>query len=322
MSPAPLSLDQALANIKAGGIQDATETDKLIALKRMEIESEDRRADRAEKERTRAEERAGKSDLWKTLATVLGPVVIGMLNKPAIDPALIAIIGGKNSSEEMKQFLEMQRQQSAIQMETLTKSMLHIMEVKDSMNEKMMERAVEAAESGDNDSGIVGVLKQVANIAGPLMAQGRENQAQALPAPPANATANQPAQAKTPPPPPALVVLKTLRNIYTNDMTPKQLRTAKASLVVVILQDDQLVEALLTEDENALITYCTPIVMADKMLAEWIRVPANDTKKAAAEWLVDFVKDELIPRVDYEINGDSDDNEKQDELNASNTSNV
>ncbi len=310
----PQTIDDMLANLTEGEKNDSSNIDKLLALKRLEIEEKKEERAANERERARAEERAGKSDLLKTLATIGAPIIASMLNKPSIDPALIAILGGKNSGEEMKAMLEMSRQQAAMQMETLTKSLMHIMEVKDAMNEKIMERAIEAAESGDNDTGLVGVLKQVASIAGPLMAQGQANQAAKLPAPNAAAATEATPPAKRQPDPPALVVLRTLKNIYTGTMTDRQLRTVKASLVVVILQDDTLIEALLSDDENALISYCTPVVMGDKELAAWINTPATSEKKAAAEWLVDFVKDELVPRVDYEINGDS----EPEELNESN----
>lgn len=316
----PQSIDDMLANLTEGEKQDSSNIDKLLALKKLEIE--EKREERAanERERARAEERAGKSDLLKTLATIGAPIIASMLNKPAIDPTLMAVLAGKNNGDEFKSMMEMSRQQAAMQMETLTKSLLHIMEVKDTMNEKIMERAIEAAESGDNDSGLVGVLKQVASIAGPLMNQAQTNKPPVLPAPNADGTAAVEKQTtqKRPMDPPALVVLRTLKNLYGGTLTERQTRTAKASLVVVILQDDALVNALLSDDENALVAYCTPIVMGDKELAAWINTPATSDKKAAAEWLVDFVKDELVPRIDYEINGDAEDDADPEELNKEN----
>ena len=323
------TIDEMLANLQDGKKSDDSSTDKLIALKKLEMQEKREEREAAEKERLRSEERAGKSDMLKTVLTIFAPVVVGMMNKPAIDPSLLAIITGKNSGEEMKTFLEMQRQQAAMQMETMTKSMLHIMEVKDAMNERIMEKAVEAAESGENDSGILGVLTQVAKIAGPLMNAQPAQAAQ--PAQGQHVPQGQPAQPARrieAPAAPALVVLRTLKNIHQGAMTDKQLRMAKASLVVVILQDDALVAALLSDDKDALVSYCAPIVMGDKALNDWITLPSLGGNLSPAEWLVEFVQNELVPRVDYEINGDQDDNADDtddaksgspEELNASNT---
>ncbi len=323
----PPSIDQILANLQDGAKEDSSSIDKLIALKRLEMEESRQTREASERERARAEERAGKSDLMKTLATIAAPIIAAMMNKPAIDPALVAILGGRNSGEELKQFMEISREQARMQLDTTVASLTKIMEVKDAMNERIMEKAIEAAESGENDNGIMGILSQVAKIAGPILSApaAQPAQAPALPGPQAGQPAAPQQAPRKPADAPALVVLRTLRKIHQEPMTPKQLRTAKASLVVVILQDDALVEALLADDENALVSYCTPIVLADKALAEWINLPAFGDKKSSAEWLVDFVKDELVPRVDYEINGDSDDDaddagdKTQDELNASNT---
>ncbi len=318
-APNNVSLDQALENLTKGNEQDASAVDKLVAIRRLELEAEERRAERAERAARADQERQGKSELWKTLAVIGGPIIAALMNKPAIDPALIAIIGGRNNGDELKNFMEISRQQSQMQLETTISSLTKIMEVKDAMNERIVEKAIEAAENGDNDQGIMGVLMQVAKIAGPILQQQPTAQAPAaaLPAPQVTDSKPAPAQQQQPrasAPSPAFVALDTMRRIHSGTMTDKQVRIAKASLTVVIINDDKLVEALLSDDENAVISYCTPILMGNKELAAWIQLPAVGDKKAPAEWLVDFVKDEIIPRIDYEVNGP-----EPEELNEANT---
>lgn len=314
------SFDQILTNLSESERQNVSDTDKLIALKKLEIEAEDRRAERSERERARAEEKSSKNDMMKTFATLLAPVFVNLMNKPAIDPAIASILAGRNNSDDFKSMMEMQRQQAAIQMETLTKSMLSIMEVKDSMNERLIEKAIEGAESNDSDTGILGIFNQVAKIAAPLLsapAQSVAPEPLAISHTAHAANANPPAPAPRPVQEPVAVILHTMRRMQLGQLNAKQARTALPSMVVVALQDEKLVEAIMHDDQNVLISYCTPTVMQSTELSQWVQ--AN----GVADWLSEFVENELKPRIAYEIDEpDSDDENEPPELNAGNVAPV
>jgi len=299
--------DTVMNNLTNAAHGDKTDLEKLFQLKKLDIDAEDRRVTRELDAERRSEERSNKSDMWKNAITLLGPVFLQMMTKPAIDPALLAIITNQsgNKMDDMKSLLEMQRQQASIQMETMIAGMTQIMTVKDAMNEKLIEKAMEG---GDQDTGVMGMLSQAMKFAEPLLTKKdaiavTPSDSAANPANPAMKTLGH-ERAAIP-----VVVLRSLMKIRSGELTPKQTRAAYPAIVATILQDDGLTAAVMgaqADDGQALINYCATFVLQTPDIQKWI----SQTKDAQfnGEWLQEIILNEIEPRVSAEM----DDGEEED----------
>lgn len=315
-TPNPARFDSVLSDLTAAQGAAASDVDKQLMLVKAQAELEDRRAAREEKARLDARASESRMQLLTTLATVFGPVLAGMVNRPAVPPELLAIIasGNKGSSmEDIKAMLEMQRTQATIQQEALVSGFKSVMATKDELSAMMLEKALEMG-GGDNDDSIMGWLKDITKAAVPaLLNHKAEQPAPAIPGP-QGASIPQAHAAGNPPPatqrpnvrgmPPVLVVLKMMQQYRLGAFPAKeQQRIVKANMVSVILQDPQLSDLLNHADKTGadpVLHYCKPYVAKDPELVAFFTNGANQ------EWTVRFVEEILVPRIQDEMEDEDD----------------
>lgn len=315
-TPNPARFDNVLSDLTAAAGAAASDVDKQLMLVKAQAELEDRRAAREEKARQDARSSESRMQLLTTLATVLGPVLAGMVNRPAVPPELLAILAGGNkgsSMEDIKAMLEMQRTQATIQQEALVSGFKSVMATKDELSAMMLEKALEMG-GGDNDDSIMGWLKDITKAAVPaLLNHKAENPTPALPAqqshtvPQAHAAGNPPPAQQRPNVrgmPPVVVVLKMMQQYRLGAFPAKeQQRIVKANMVSVILQDPQLSDLLNHADKTGadpVLNYCKPYVAKDADLVAFFTNGANQ------EWTVRFVEEILVPRIQDEMEDEDD----------------
>ncbi len=315
MSPPSSAVDALLSNLNRAAENEQTDTDKAIALKKLEFELEERRAQRGEQERVRADERAGKSKLMEIAISVLGPAVVAMLTKPAIAPELMAMLMNNkgNGAEETKNWLEMQRAQSDMQLQTMLKGMMGFMELKDNLNQKLLDRAMENGDGGE-ETGVLGWLDRLGKVATPVLERMAAKPVEVVAANPALPAQAAPRGERKKP---VVVILETLVKIHGGTLSEKQARVAVPSMVSVILQDEGLTAALLDDNQDTLISFCKPYIVTSAELVEWIR--GNTNGAAHVEWLVNFIQTKLVPRVRAEVENEFDDDGSDDDGDKQNT---
>jgi hypothetical protein len=312
MSDVP-DLDAVLERFKEGGKAEATDLDKLLAIKKLELDAAERRLAQEKEDRRTEREEARRAETMKMIIGLGSTLLPALLNKPTMDPALLAMLSNRNGADEFKNMMEMQRQQAAQSMESLKTALLGIMSTKDEMHKRLLEDALERAEDGGGESsgGFAGTLRELRLSLGALGGAGilagaasAPAPAPALPAPSANGENPPPRPAPRAPAHPVVTVMRQLKLFQEGKVTKPAL--ARAALVTVVLQDDELARLITAGDGNELFSYCAPHVGQHADLMQWIQIPG------VAEWLELFIGDRLAPLVEEAMDdGEGDDGEDE-----------
>lgn len=312
-TPNASRFDSVLGDLTGAAAAAQTDTDKLIVLEKLRMENEERRAMREEKARADANATTARSQLMQTLATVLAPVIAGMLNRPAVPPELLALIASGNkgtSLDDIKALLEVQRQQSSIQQESLIAGFKSVMATKDELQSMLLEKALEMGGGGSDDS-FMGFLKDIGKAAVPALLERKPEAAAPAVAAPAAAAVPQ-AEAKANPGParnvrgmpPAVFALKLMQQWKGGAFPDKaQKRIVKANMVSAILQDPTLADLLNHSDKSGpdpVLEYCKPFIAQDGDLTAFMLQTANQ------EWVLQFVEDILVPAVQDALDDEDD----------------
>ena len=258
------NLDAILEKLTApAGSADATTSEnasieRLIKLEEMRQAAQDRRDQREREERREERTEAARGDQMKmilALATSILPSIMKRETDPALMAIITATIGKSGSGEEMRSILEMQRQQSAATMDLQLKSLLSVIATKDELNKKVLEDVMsrQDGESEGASSGVAGIMKEVRlglSAVGGMLGGGRPQEPQQPPLAlnPPNGTAQpaQPTQQHQTQRHPVLVVLHQLKSLQEGKVSKPLV--ARSAMVTVALNDDGLIDALLSDD--------------------------------------------------------------------------
>jgi hypothetical protein len=321
--PQPLSddgFDALLDNLKKSANGDGAAV--VLELEKLRQEREDKRAERAEQQRREERAEAKQAEMNKLLLGLAASLLPSLLNK-GTDPALLALIGSKgNNLDEVKAIIDLQRSAAVQQAEMMQRSFLEILKTKEEFHQQMLTKAIESAGEGGGEEvgGFAGTLREVRLALGALAPNGLgapTTPAPAIAAPASDASApNEAPKGPNPPPAqpaaakraaPCATVLHQLKALQEGAMKAKP-AVMRAALVTVTLQDDKLVDALMSEDGEQLMAYCQPFVLEDAVLLEWIQKPG------VAEWLTDYIERILVPLVEAALDeGDEDDGDETSE---------
>lgn len=301
------TVDQILENLTAapaGANPADAGIDKLIKLEELRRQERKEDAEREREQRREDREAARASDQMKMiigLATTLLP----MMNR-GTDPALIAALTNRGSGEEMKSILEMQRQQAAAQQDMQLKSFMSIIAVKDELNKQVLSDVINRQEESDGGAGaggVAGIMREVrlglgavGGILGGRQPAPVEVPALSPPTPDSQPTQQAPQQQQQKARQhPVVIILKQLKAMQEGKVSKPLV--ARAAMVTVALNDEGLIDALLSDQEDDVFAYCLPHVRSESDLVAWLQGPG------VTDWLGNYLKNQLIPQVDMAVNG-------------------
>lgn len=311
------SVDDILAKFAEGAQEGDSSLDKVLALKRLDIEARERAEATAREDRRRDADEARRSDMMKMLIGLGTTILPALLNKgpdPLVATLLQATIAKSGSgADEFRNMMEMQRQQSAAAMDSLKTALLGVMTVKDELHKQTIGELIDKLDNageGDSGGGVAGTLREIrlalGAVAGISGASPARADNPAIAAPSESVAENPGAQGRPagqPAPParrPVEVVLYQLMALQQGKVAKPKL--ARAAMGTVALQDEELTKLLLSEEPDAmarLMDYCQPAVVKDQALLQWI------TSDGVAEWVEAYVRDQLCPLID-ELAGEAD----------------
>ena len=305
----------APAGAADAGAAETSSIERLIKLEEMRQAAQDRRDAREREERREERTEAARSDQMKmilALATSILPSIMKRETDPALMAIITATIGKSGSGEEMRSILEMQRQQSAATMDLQLKSLLSVIATKDELNKKVLEDVMSRQDEGGDgggSSGVAGIMKEVRlglSAVGGMLGGSRpaEPQAPLSLNPPAPAATTDAPKQTSGPRHPVLVVLHQLKALQEGKVGKPLV--ARAAMVTVALNDEGLIDALLSDDGEDVYAYCLPHVKNDAVLIAWLQAPG------VGEWLKNYLETQLVPQVDMAVNGFEDDGENAD----------
>lgn len=306
------NFDSLVDNLKksagSGGAADV-----VLELEKLRQEREDKRAERAEQIRREERAEAKQAEFNKLLLGLATSLLPSLLNK-GTDPAIIALMSNKGGNlEEVKAIMDLQRSAAQQQAQMMQQSFLEILKTKEEFNQQMLAKAMEnGGDSGEEVGGFAGTLREVRLALGALAPNGLgapAATAPGLPAPTEAPTSGSAAPTPPPAPParaaaPAATVLHQLKALQEGKMKAKP-AIMRAALVTVTLQDEALVEALLSEDADRLLSYCAPFVQADAALMEWVQ------RDGVIPWLTDYIDRIMIPLVEAALDDGTEPDEEE-----------
>lgn len=312
----------APAGAADAGTAETASIERLIKLEEMRQAAQDRRDAREREEKREERAEAARGDQMKmilALATSILPTIMKRETDPALMAIISATINKSGSGEEMRSILEMQRQQSAATMDLQLKSLLSVIATKDELNKKVLEDVMsrQDGEAEGGSSGVAGIMKEVrlglSAVGGMLGGGGRGAEPQPpLALNPPNGA--QPTQPAAPQPQqhqqrhPVLVVLHQLKSLQEGKVSKPLV--ARAAMVTVALNDEGLIDALLSDDGDDVYAYCLPHVQRDAVLVSWLQAPG------VADWLKQYLETQLVPQVDMAVNGLDEEDDRVDDMPA------
>lgn len=273
----------------------------------------------------RDDRKASSQNMMNMLMSLL-PVIIPMFAAKGPDPLMLEMIrgmmSGKDQTEQFKQMLELQRQNTASSIDQLKTMFVSMMEQKDKINEEALRRASE--NDGGGKSTAVEVLREirlgVAQLAmaptPPGMAaveQPGEKSSSAAPAEAAPALLHNPGSTAAPKVakdvvPQTLLILRQLKKIQENPGHEKQAEW-RAILVAMTLRDEDMLDILMSDNDTPeqmqenqikLVDHCTPFITTNPDVMGWAK------KEGVAAWLSTFVNKKLIPMLADALDEDDD----------------
>ena len=280
-------LDSFLEKLGGGGGNNDSMNPMLLML------MQQMRDDRAE--RRAADDR--RQSMLLGLAPVLAPLIAGLFNKQP-DPLMLEVvrgaISGKDQSAQMTAMQEAQRAASAAALEQTRAMFTSVMEMKDDLNAKMMEKALESQTDAGAEGGPAAIMREVrlglsalasmrqtAPVSADVPALAGPAASATTPAQPAGDAADKTAPRRSV----VAVVLHTMKQLQENAIPRPAL--AHASVIAVALNDEELTRLLVDGDEAAVIDYCLPTVSADPELMGWVN------RRGVGAWISAYVNKRL-----------------------------